>query len=67
MYLVNKWRVSRPIFGLIDEVAERTGFYPVYPKGTPKAEPTKAPKPESKAAPTPSETLPATGPVIAAK
>jgi hypothetical protein len=32
MYLVNKWRVSRPIFGLIDEVAERSEFYPVYPK-----------------------------------
>src|SRR4051812_1542206 len=32
MYLINKWHVSRPIFGLIDEVAEKAGFYPVYPK-----------------------------------
>jgi GT2 family glycosyltransferase len=66
MYLVNKWRVSRPIFGLIDEVAERTGFYPVFPKGTPAPEPAKAPKPEVKTT-DPVEVLPATGPVIAAK
>jgi hypothetical protein len=32
MYLFNRWRVSRPIFGLIGEVAEKTGFYPVFPK-----------------------------------
>jgi GT2 family glycosyltransferase len=37
MYVANRWRVSRPIFGLIDEVAEKAGFYPVFPK---KAEPT---------------------------
>ncbi|MCC6424584.1 MAG: glycosyltransferase [Phycisphaerales bacterium] len=29
MYLVNKWRVSRPVLGLIDEAAEKAGFYPV--------------------------------------
>jgi hypothetical protein len=65
MYLVNKWRVSRPIFGLIDEVAERTGFYPVYPKGTPQPEPAKAPKPEVKAIDA-VEVLPAAAPIVAA-
>jgi len=39
MYLVNKWSVSRPIFGLVDEVAERAGFYPVYPKTPADAQP----------------------------
>jgi O-antigen biosynthesis protein len=29
MYLWNKWRVSRPVLGLIDAAAERAGFYPV--------------------------------------
>ena len=33
--MINKWRVSRPVFGLIDEVAEKAGFYPVFP--TPQA------------------------------
>lgn len=40
MYLVNKLRVSRPVFGLIDEVAEKAGFYPVFPKGDEPAEDT---------------------------
>ena len=32
MYLVNRWRVSNPVLGLIDEVAEKSEFYPVHPK-----------------------------------
>jgi GT2 family glycosyltransferase len=32
MYLINKYLVSRPVFGLIDHVAEKAGFYPVYRK-----------------------------------
>ncbi len=29
MFLANKWRVTNPVLGLIDAVAEKTGFYPV--------------------------------------
>ena len=29
MYAVNRWHVSRPVLGLIDEAAEQSGFYPV--------------------------------------
>jgi O-antigen biosynthesis protein len=29
IYLVNRWRVARPVLGLVDAVAERTGFWPV--------------------------------------
>ncbi len=29
MYLVNRWQVSVPVLGLIDEVAEKFGYYPV--------------------------------------
>jgi O-antigen biosynthesis protein len=32
MFIVNRWRVSIPVLGLIDEVAEKSGYYPVYPK-----------------------------------
>jgi O-antigen biosynthesis protein len=32
MYLVNKWRVSAPVLGLIDQAAEAGGFYRVYEK-----------------------------------
>jgi hypothetical protein len=32
MYQVNRWRVSVPVIGMIDEVAERSGYWPVYPK-----------------------------------
>jgi O-antigen biosynthesis protein len=32
MYLVNKWRVSAPVLGLIDHAAETAGFYPVHEK-----------------------------------
>jgi hypothetical protein len=38
MYVINKWSVGRPVFGLIDEVAEKAGFYPVYPKGAQQVE-----------------------------
>jgi hypothetical protein len=44
MYVFNRWRVSRPIFGLIGEVAEKTGFYPVFPKNS-AAAPSPAPAP----------------------
>ena len=39
MYAVNRWRVSIPVLGLIDEVAEKSGYYPVYPKKTEAPEP----------------------------
>jgi hypothetical protein len=29
MYVTNRWRVARPVLGLMDEAAERAGFYPV--------------------------------------
>ena len=32
MYLVNKWRVSAPVLGLIDQAAETAAFYPVHEK-----------------------------------
>ena len=32
MYLLNRWRVSVPVLGMIDEVAERNTYWPVYPK-----------------------------------
>jgi O-antigen biosynthesis protein len=47
MYAVNRWRVSRPVLGLIDEAAETAGFYPV-PTHAP--EPAEDPRPS---APTP--------------
>ena len=34
MYGVNKWRVSLPVFGLIDEAAEKAGFIPLAGKVT---------------------------------
>ena len=45
MYAVNRWRVSMPILGLIDEAAENAGFYPV-----PSRKPSSAPGPGSTAA-----------------
>jgi GT2 family glycosyltransferase len=66
MYLVNRWSVSRPIFGLIDEVAERTGFYPVYPNGAKEAQSAQSqPAAVENTAPTNVDVLPA--PVVAAK
>ncbi len=38
MFVVNRWRVSMPVLGLIDEVAERSGYWPVYPKKQEKQE-----------------------------
>ena len=34
MYAVNKWRVSLPVFGLIDAAAEKAGFIPLAGKVT---------------------------------
>ena len=34
MYAINKWRVSMPVFGLIDEAAEKAGFIPLAGKVT---------------------------------
>jgi GT2 family glycosyltransferase len=59
MYLFNRWRVSRPIFGLIGEVAEKTGFYPVFPK-KPATAPSPAPAPVAPAA-QPAQDADATG------
>src|SRR2546430_10078007 len=46
MYLFNKWHVSRPIFGLVDEVAEKAGFYPVYPHREDKPQPVAVNQPD---------------------
>jgi glycosyltransferase involved in cell wall biosynthesis len=32
IYLVNRWRVTSPVLGLVDAAAEKAGFYPVPPK-----------------------------------
>jgi hypothetical protein len=53
LYLVNKWRVSRPVFGLIVEVAERAGFFRVYPKKPEGRDSETAPAPASAPAPRP--------------
>jgi hypothetical protein len=45
MYLVNRWHVTGPVLGLIDDVAEKAGFWPVPTE--PEAEPEK----EAEAAP----------------
>jgi glycosyltransferase involved in cell wall biosynthesis len=29
IYLVNRWRVARPVLGLVDAAAEHAGFYPI--------------------------------------
>jgi hypothetical protein len=67
MYVINKWHVSRPIFGLIDEVAEKAGFYPVYPKSDQeKAQPAPVnppPQRDTEAA----NGLPVNSPIAAAK
>jgi hypothetical protein len=66
MYLFNKWHVSRPIFGLVDEVAEKAGFYPVYPHRDEKPRPATVTQPEDRKA-EPADVLPATSPIAAAK
>ncbi len=58
MYLVNRWRVVNPVLGLIDQVAEKAGYYPV-PAKQPAAQvavkpaPVPQPLPEPKAFPQP--------------
>jgi GT2 family glycosyltransferase len=37
MYLVNRWKVTTPVLGMIDLVAERAGYYPVPAKKPQKA------------------------------
>jgi glycosyltransferase involved in cell wall biosynthesis len=34
MFVFNRWRVGRPVLGLIDHAAVRAGFYPILPDGT---------------------------------
>ncbi|HEY8751477.1 MAG TPA: glycosyltransferase [Tepidisphaeraceae bacterium] len=52
MYAVNRWRVSIPVLGMIDESAERAGFYPV-PTRTPPQD--KAGKPKEAPIPQPAK------------
>src|SRR3954452_138815 len=66
MYLTNKWYVARPIFGLIDEVAEKAGFYPVYPKQQQQQETEAAATPRPALAPA-AEALPDNTSIAAAK
>jgi O-antigen biosynthesis protein len=40
MYVVNKWRVTPPVLGLIDEAAEKAAFLPVPAKPVEKPSPT---------------------------
>lgn len=49
MYLINKWRVSNPVLGLIDESAEAAGFYPVPTQ--PAQQPASEPRPSEQAPP----------------
>jgi hypothetical protein len=37
MYLINRWRVTTPVLGMIDEIAEGAGYWPVPAKKNPKA------------------------------
>jgi O-antigen biosynthesis protein len=53
IYLLNRWKVARPVMGLIDAAAERAGFYPV-PRTPPKKQ-AAAPAPQ----PAPEPSLPA--------
>lgn len=49
MFAVNRWRVSVPVLGLIDEVAEKSGYYPVpgkKPTKSKRAKPAKEKKPD---------------------
>jgi GT2 family glycosyltransferase len=47
MYAVNRWRVSMPVLGLIDEAAESAGFYSVPANKTDRKEDTKPSAPAS--------------------
>jgi glycosyltransferase involved in cell wall biosynthesis len=48
MYCVNRWRVTTPVLGLIDFMAEKAGYWPVKPgdAGEGKTEPLPAPLPQ---------------------
>ena len=37
MYLINRWRVTTPVLGMIDEIAEGAGYWPVPAKRNAKA------------------------------
>ena len=37
MYLLNRWKVTTPVLGMVDLVAERAGYYPVPAKKPQKA------------------------------
>lgn len=51
MYLVNRWHVTGPVLGLIDDVAEKAGFWPVPTQ--PEAEEARSPQPVTQSAPAP--------------
>jgi GT2 family glycosyltransferase len=42
MYLVNRWQVTQPILGLIDQAAESAGFYPILGSKVDVSKPSKA-------------------------
>jgi hypothetical protein len=45
MYLVNRWQVATPVLGLVDEVAEKYGYWPVHTPGASKTVKNDAAKP----------------------
>jgi hypothetical protein len=52
MFAVNRWRVSVPVLGLIDEVAEKSEYYPV-PRKKPSRPKRRKPAKEKKPQPEP--------------
>jgi hypothetical protein len=50
MYLINRWRVTTPVLGMIDQVAEEAGYWPVPAKKAAKAKKVKKAKPAKPAA-----------------
>jgi hypothetical protein len=63
MHAVNRWRVTMPVVGLIDESAERAGFYPVPTDPNPDRQ-----EPSAKTKPAPPSTAlpePAVAPAVA--
>jgi len=53
MYLVNRWHVTGPVLGLIDDVAEKAGFWPVPTEPEPEKKPEAAPAPAAEPAEAP--------------
>jgi hypothetical protein len=53
MFLVNRWRVTGPVLGLIDSVAEKAGFWPVPTEPAPVEEAKSDPVPVQAPAPAP--------------